>query len=158
MTRLRIDITGASEARRVLLQIGQRVKGSKKPAMDNIAQRLMARILRNIDAGNVAPLSEATLRMRQTRRRNPTSSTKPLVDTGKMRSRVRAISDENVAQALADTFYAGFVQLGIQRTSGAIPGKRIPPRPFMLLETEDIDWATQHLLDFMLSADERAAA
>lgn len=159
MGRYTISITGAKEAREALLEIDKRFKGSKKPVMEKIAKRLADRIVRNIDAAAVAPLSAATLRMRATRKDKPANtSTQPLTDTGKMRSRVRSLVSESTAEAFADTFYAGFVQLGIRRTSGAIPGKRIPPRPFMLLEAQDVDWATERLLDFLVDGEQRAAA
>jgi phage gpG-like protein len=127
--------------------------------MESIAKRLADSIVRRIDAAAVAPLSEAALRIRRTRKDKPSTSTKPLLDTGHMRSRVRTIISETQATALADTFYAGFVQLGTTTSAkSAVPGKRILPRPFMVLDTEDVDWATEALLGFLLSGEARAAA
>jgi phage gpG-like protein len=156
--RYRISISGVKEARADLLELSKKFKGSKKPVMERIAKRLRESILSNIDRAQVAPLSEATLRMRATRKGKPrNTSTQPLTDTGKMRGRVTTLVSEFTAQAWADTFYASFVQLGIRQTAGAIPGKRIPPRPFMVLSPADVDDATEWLLDYMLG-DDRAAA
>lgn len=154
--RYRIGIEGAKEAREGLLELGKRFRGSKRPVMDKIAKRLAERIRSNIDAGQVQPLSPATLRMRRTRKASPSTSAQPLLDTGHMKSRVTTRVSEFVAQAWADTFYATFVQLGIKQTSGAIPGKRIPPRPFMVLDEGDVDWAAEMVMDYMTG--ERSAA
>jgi phage gpG-like protein len=153
--RYRIKFDGVKELRKELLDAGARVKGKgRREVMDSIAERLAASIARKIGEGVPPPLSQATINMRRSRGNN---STTPLLDTGKMKSRVTSQATDFIAQAWADTFYATFVQLGIRSTSGAIKGKRIPPRPFMVLEPRDVDWATEQVLDFIMG-DQRAAA
>lgn len=157
--RVQITVTGAASAQNLMLDVQRKFKGTKKPVLVDIAKRLAERIVSNIDAAAVKPLSETTLRIRRTRKNKPAnSSSTPLVDTGEMRSRVKTFVSDTVAQAASDKFYAGFVQLGIRNTSGAVPGKVIPGRPFMLLHPDDIAWAQEQILNYVVSEGERRAA
>lgn len=161
MVRTRVEITGASEVRRFMFRADVRLKGSKKPVMEPIAKRLADRILRNIDAGGVnnLPLSPVTLRIRETRKDKPTSSsTAPLVDIGKMRSRVKSFATDNSAHALADTFYAGFQHIGFTTSpKSAVPNRKVPGRPFMTLDQGDVDWAMEQLYAFVFGDVDAAA-
>jgi phage virion morphogenesis protein len=72
-----------------------------------------------------APLSEVTIALKDGR-------SQPLFDTGSLAESIA------VAQASNDGFtvssnvpYGGYMQFGVKRTGGFIPGRTIPARPFM---------------------------
>jgi phage gpG-like protein len=49
----------------------------------------------------------------------------------------------------ADAEYAGYMQNGVSRTGGMIPGKRIPPRPFMGISDTNVKVISKMLKDYV---------
>lgn len=158
--KLSITVTGLAEVKNEMLKLDRRLKVSRLPVMQKIADRLADRIRRNLSQGGFAAISPVTERFRATRRnKSRTGGNTPLSDTGALAASVKSQATDFVAEAAATKFYAGFVQLGITTSEkSAVPGKVVPGRPFMTLEPQDVDWAMERLADFVFGEGDRAAA
>lgn len=153
---MRIDLEGATELSNTLLTAQRKFKGSKSEVLTRIAERFADSIRANIRAGNFAPLTAATLKIRQQRGQ---SGSAPLI-TGEPDSLLDSIgvfvTDREAAAGSAKS-RAGWMQLGITTSPDSmIPGKTVPPRPFILISQADGDWALEELADFLFE-DRRAA-
>lgn len=151
--RLGVTVTGIGSVKSLLVKLSDRAKGvDRKPLMERIADRLAQRIVGNIDAGAGAPLSAATLAIRKSR---GITGTKPLVATGELRSKVKAVATDRSAGAEVQKFTASFLQFGVKKTGkgSAIPGKKVPARPFALLNPLDVTWAQDQLAAWVVGVE-----
>lgn len=152
---MRIDLEGATELQAKLLTAQRKFKGDKSEVLTRIAKRFADSIRDNIRAGNFAPLSPVTLKLRQQRGGGGSA---PLIDSGELLDSIGIFVTDREAAAGSAKSRAGWMQLGITTSEDSmIPGKRVPPRPFILISEADGDWALEELADFLFEEERRAA-
>lgn len=80
-----------------------------------------------------------------------------LIDSGNLKNSIRKTRMTSKGMAIvADATeprhgrsYASYMQRGVKRTSGKIPGKRIPPRPYMGYSKENVRRIGQIFKDYL---------
>jgi len=152
--KIRLDLEGAAELSNTLLTAQRKFKGDKSEVLTRIAKRFADSIRDNIRAGGFAPLSPVTLKIRQQR---GGSGSAPLIDSGDLLDSIGIFVTDREAAAGSAKSRAGWLQLGITTAEDSmIPGKIVPPRPFILISEADGDWALEELADSLF--EERRAA
>lgn len=154
--KLRVDLFGVTELSNTLLTAQRKFRGDKSEVLTRIAQRFAASIRDNIRAGAFTPLSPVTLAIR--RQRGITGSA-PLIESGELLDSIGIFVSDREASAGSSKSRAGWQQLGITTSEDSmIPGKRVPPRPFILISDADGEWALEELADYLFDDEELRAA
>ena len=119
---------------RDLERLDAQLKKDPLPVLEDIADRLEGFLRKHLTSGEHAPLAASTLEIRQ-RRGRPGS--KPLVDTGDTLAGIRSRATKTMARASAP-WPALPVQLGgTTSKTAAIPGAKVPPRPFVFIREDE---------------------
>lgn len=126
-----------------------------EPAMEDIADYMVrstkTRIYRggpSPDGDEWAPLSEETTVYFK-------GHSRPLIDSGELVHSIEVDSVDDTGFVIsADADHASYMQEGVRRTSGRIPGKRVPARPFMGFSQTNLDRIRRMLIDHLAAANE----
>ena len=130
--------------KRALEELQERLEADPKPVLQRLADRFADTVRRRLEEVALAP-SPATLKIRKQRGR---TGERPLVDTGDMADSVRPRTTKDSAGASV-RWPALPHQIGVTTSAdSAIPGKAIPPRPFVVLDDADITFAVEEMGDF----------
>lgn len=137
-----MELHGLDDALKTLRDTEAGFKASRRPQLSKISEWIAEDIRKRIQGGVRPALSETTLRIRKE------GGSTPLIASGDLLNSIKAFAGESQASAGTDLFYGRFQQFGI--TTGeksAVPGKKVPARPFVLLGESVVDRAMDLLAD-----------
>lgn len=157
--KIELKFEGATELREDLRFLLRRFTSGYTPVLERIANRFRDSIIIRMKAGIPPPLTETSIKLRG-------GETTPLVggdgpigkhgNYGSLIDGLKAFSGAAVAGVEGD-FRSVFHQFGFRTSEkSAIPGKRVPARPFILLSKEDGEWALEEVAGFLFE-EKRAA-
>jgi phage virion morphogenesis protein len=148
---LKVSVTGLKKLNAKLDHVAKQVT-DMEPALEEIGKYLVRSFRNRIFQQKKDPtgrrwpdLSETTQEIRV---RRGYASNNILVQSGELARSIDVESaNRNRVEVVATAPHAPFMQKGVRRTGGrsAIPGKRIPPRPFMGISKEN----ERHILDVL---------
>lgn len=150
----RIEIVGADELRTRLVQIDERLRGPLRPVLEPIGRAMLEAAREAITtAGRGAwpPLAESTLEIRE--RKGQGGS--PLRAGGTLFDSLQQLelADDRVEVGTREPRARIQEYGGTTPAGSAIPGKRVPPRPFMVIPEPTIDLAIGSLLDHLFGRE-----
>lgn len=157
--KIELKFEGAAALREDLRALQKRLTSSYTPVLERIANHFRDSIVTRMRAGISPPLTETSVKLRGGESTPLVGGTGPIGKHGNYGSLIdnlKPFSGAAVAGVEAD-FRAVFHQFGFTTSEkSAIPGKRVPARPFITLSKEDGDWALNELAEFLF--EEKHAA
>lgn len=135
-------LLGIETLRDDLRELYAGITKSRRPLLEDIAAQFAATIRGNLSAGSDVPLDPDTITRRRYAGGEP---------TGELLASISSSAGEDYAAAGTDVDYAGFHQFGFKHAGAK--GRKVKGRPFVWLESSDLEAAMDKIEEFVLGAN-----